>query len=113
MRHIWLLTVVGATLSALAGTASEAQAASIKECGRVGGPGYAVFNITTRVTSCRTARGMAKSYYRGRWTNVPRNPGRKFRRGAYTCSWQRWGPEGSDMRCTASGGRVVRWQASA
>jgi hypothetical protein len=110
-RKLWAAVVVGSLL-ALAPVPS-ASAARIRECGKVGGPGYQVFNITSRVTSCRQARKMARNYYRGHWRNVPRRAGRRFRRGAYVCRWRPSGVEGIDMRCTASRGRVVRWQASA
>jgi len=101
-----------ATTVALTGTTSEATAAPINECGKLRTSGYSVFNITSRVASCSTARRIARAYYRGRWTNLPRRAGRPFRRGSYTCRYRLWGYEGVDMRCTASGGRVVRFQAS-
>jgi hypothetical protein len=112
MRHVWLIPTLIATVVVLAGTTNEVAAASINECGRIPSNGYSVFNITTRVTSCRTARRMARRYYNGDWDNVPRRPGRTFQRGSYTCSYRLEGYEGIDMRCTATGGRVVRFHAS-
>lgn len=113
MRHVWLIPTLIATVVVLAGTTNEVAAASSNECGRIpSNGGYSVFNITTRVTSCRTARRMARRYYNGDWDNVPRRPGRTFRRGSYTCSYRLEGSEGIDMRCTATGGRVVRFHAS-
>jgi hypothetical protein len=94
----------------------EAQAAApIKECGDYpGGVGAGVYNITARVTRCRIARRMARRFWHGHWKNVPRTdlPGssRPFRRGSYTCRNRHIGIENNDMRCTASRGRVVRWQ---
>ena len=109
---VGLAAAMVATLVALAITPAGAIVAPIKECGdyRPTG-GYAVFNITSRVTSCRTARRMARTYYQGRW-KTPRRPGRSFQRGSYTCRYRLEGIEGVDMRCTASSGRVVRFQAS-
>jgi hypothetical protein len=96
--------------------AAQTQAAApIKECGNYpGGVGAGVYNITTRVTRCRVARRMARRFWHGHWRNVPRTdlPGsaRPFRRGSYTCRNRHIGTELNDMRCTASRGRVVRWQ---
>jgi hypothetical protein len=96
--------------------ASHARAAApIKECGDYpGGVGAGVYNITTRVTRCRVARRMARRFWHGHWKNVPRTDrprsGRRFRRGSYTCRNRHIGTELNDMRCTASRGRVVRWQ---
>lgn len=98
------------------GRTSPARAAApIKECGDYpGGIGAGVYNITTRVTRCSVARRMARRFWHGHWKNVPRTdlPGsaRPFRRGSYTCRNRHIGSELNDMRCTASGGRVVRWQ---
>ena len=69
-------------------------------------------NITTRVASCKTARRMARRFYRGAWTNIPRGA-TPFRRGTYVCRNRQVRYESSDMRCTASRGRVVRWQHGA
>jgi len=96
----------------LAGAPSRVDAAGINECGKLNTDGYSVFNITSRVASCGTARRMARAYYKGRWTNTPNRAGRPFRRGRYTCRYRLQGYEGVDMRCTAAGGRVVRFQAS-
>lgn len=94
-------------------TASGAAAATVRECGNYApGGGAGVYNITTRVTACRTARTMAKRFYNGRWTNLPRDA-RRFRRGKYTCRNRNTGIELADLRCTAAGGRVVRWQHGA
>lgn len=100
----WLRRVAGAQA-----------AAPIKECGDYpGGPGAGVYNITTRVTRCRVARRMARRFWHGHWTNVPRtdlpDSDRPFRRGSYTCRNRHIGTESNDMRCTASRGRVTRWQ---
>jgi hypothetical protein len=91
-------------------------AAPIRECGNYPRQqvGAGVYNITSRVTRCRTARRMARRFWHGRWRNVPRtdrpNSDRPFRRGSYTCRNRHLGIELNDMHCTASGGRVVRWQ---
>ena len=58
------LTLCAALLIPALGAPASASAASIKECGRYApGGGYGVYNITTRIVSCRTARGMARGYY--------------------------------------------------
>ena len=98
---------------AMAIPAAEASAAPVKECGDYApGGGAGVYNITARVTSCKTARRMARRFYRGAWTNVP-SDSRPFRRGRYVCRNRNTGYESADMRCTASRGRVVRWQHGA
>ena len=57
------------------GGSGPAAAAPVRECGDYApGGGAGVFNITARVTSCRTARRMARSFYRGRW-DIPRRDG--------------------------------------
>ena len=95
------------------GGSGPAAAAPVRECGDYApGGGAGVFNITPRVTSCRTARRMARNFYRGRW-DIPRRDGQRFRRGAYTCRNRNTGYEAADLRCTASRGRVVRWQHGA
>ncbi len=112
MRRFALLTVLAAAIAGAYGPVSPAVGAPIRECGRVGGSGYSVFNITSRVTSCATARRVARKYPPRRLEERAASLGPTIRRGSYSCRWQSWGVEGVDMRCTASGGRVVRWQAS-
>ena len=111
MRRLVPLTIAMA-VTVLPWAPGGARAAPINECGRLGGPGYAVFIITSRVVGCTKARAVARAYYKGRWTNLPRRQGQSFRRGSYTCRYRLQGIEGVDMRCTASGGRVVRFPAS-
>ena len=107
------LTVL-VTLALSAAVPAVAAGAPINECGRYApGGGAGVYNITTRVTGCSTARAMARNFYRGRWSNIPRRDGERFRRGPYSCRFLSQGYELSDLRCTASGGRVVRWQSGA
>jgi hypothetical protein len=87
-------------------------AAPIRECGDYApGGGAGVYNITTRVTSCRIARRMTRRFYHGRW-RIPRDS-RPFRRGDYTCRNRQIAYELADLRCTVSRGRVVRWQHGA
>ena len=57
------------------------------------------YNLTTRRVSCRRARRFALRY-RGTDTYFPRWNCREVNK-----------YEWSDVRCTASGGRVIRWQA--
>lgn len=91
-----------------------ASAAPIRECGNYGytedgrGPLWTyedvsgaspAYNLTTRRVACRTARRFALRY-RGTDSYYPRWKCREVNR-----------YEWSDVRCTASGGRVIRWQA--
>lgn len=118
------LLVMAALLSALPASAS---AAPIRECNmawdgtrwhygrdarRV--QGYSAGNFTTRVASCRTARRVF-----GATRRIQANSDREWRRKAKRTRavgrvWRclvvasRYG--WSDIRCTARGGRVVRWQ---
>lgn len=102
---------------------STSAVSSVKECEfRYGdgsvkdwypkGGGYAVYNVTSRITRCSVANTMAKSYYNS-----------TLRRGAfddrgYKCTKTITHPFGpgtdpeTDMRCT-KGDRVVRFQVSA
>jgi hypothetical protein len=113
VRLLAVCLVLAATVGVLAGAPASSSAAPIRECGDYApGGGAGVYNITTRVTRCRVARRMARNFYYGHWTNVPRDS-RPFRRGEYTCRNQQIGYELADLRCTASRGRVVRWQHGA
>jgi hypothetical protein len=85
-------------------------AASIRECGGAGtlyNGQVRVYNVTSRVVSCRFARRFARRQilYGGpacredRWCTYQ---GWRCRHIAYRAE--------SDIRCSKSGGRVVRWQ---
>jgi len=87
-----------------------AQAAPINECGDYAdhgngrmtwgyGPtsGAGIFNVTTRNVSCATAR---RAVIRQRFAG-------------YSCRNRRTGYESGDTRCTASYGRVIRFQSGA
>jgi hypothetical protein len=109
VKAIRLLAVVGCVAAASLLT-PESRAAPIRECGDYSPTGGAgVYNVTTRVTSCRTARRMARRFWNGKWGNF-RSDGWSFRRGSYTCRNRQLGVEFADLRCTASRGRVVHWQ---
>jgi hypothetical protein len=102
------LAVAAALLTpALAGP-TPAAAAPIKECGRhAPGGGYGVYNITTRIVSCRRARSMARAYYYGR----VRLPIGRYWWGPFRCVHRRLGSELNDLRCVRYDGRgVVHWQ---
>lgn len=110
-RIVVLLAVASSAVALL--LPSAASAAPVKRCGNYApGGGAGVYNITTRVTSCRQARLMARNFYRGRWSNVP-SDSRVFRRSAYRCRNRNVGIESAVLRCTARGGRVVRWEHGA
>ena len=76
-----------------------AEQAPIRECGDVSS--RLAYNVTSRVTSCGEARRVARAW-RGTST-VSRVRG-------FTCRYRDIGYEAGDIRCTRSGGRVVRWQ---
>ena len=90
-----------------------AAAAPIRECGNFDGlrwtyreiQGAGIWNVTSRVVGCRTARRMTSRAYR------TYRGGRAWRYRAWTCRILVQKHEYSDTRCTASGGRVVRWQS--
>ena len=102
----------------LCGVASSAPAA-IRECGAFDGvrfvpddevEGAGVYNITTSVATCRRARKIVRRF----WTDQSKWCGRNSsicRIGwGFTCRTTRLGTEYGDTRCTASRGRVVRFQ---
>jgi hypothetical protein len=107
--------------------ATTASAASIRNCGNYGYPeghtgrepiftdrdivGAGVYNIRTRVTRCRIARRMVRAFWDGRWDCD--GDGQVCRRGTYRCRNRRIGEEHAVMRCTASRGRVVRFEYGA
>ena len=62
--------------------------------------GAGLFNLTTRRVSCRKARRFA----------------RRYRQGSFVPGWrctENLAYEYGDYRCTASRGRVIRWQLGA
>jgi Ni/Co efflux regulator RcnB len=98
----------------LAGMAAPAQAARIIECGNWGATesgrsgwtyeeivGARIYNVTTRKVGCSKARRFVRRY-RGTDTYFPTWRCREFN-----------DYELSDIRCTASGGRVIHWQTGA
>jgi hypothetical protein len=106
-----ITTIAGAALL----TCTPASAAPIRECGNYDGArwtfdqidGAGIFNLTSRVVSCKTARRVA----------LRSHPGDRYRRtwswGDFTCRILAEAFEYEDVRCKASGGRVVRWQSGA
>jgi hypothetical protein len=105
-------------LLALAVDAPARAAAPIKECGNASfgasGPvftlgeisGAGIYNITTRVASCREARRVIR-----RWSSL--DGGMPARIRGLDCRNLREAYEYVDVRCTGSRGRVVRWQSGA
>ena len=103
------------------GASASAAAAPVKRCGNYGFPeghtgskpiftseeivGAGVYDIVTKVARCRTARRMVRRFWAGRWGDC--TPG--CRRGSFRCRDRQLGDEVARMRCTASGGRVVRF----
>lgn len=116
LKPIVMRLVVAGLLLAITSTASASQ--GIRECGGYD-PGYGfvsgdpmgagVYNITTRVVSCRTARKVVRRYYVENWC------GRSLSCyvGAWNCRTRILGSEYLDTRCTRSRGRVVRFQHGA
>ncbi len=110
MSRSGLLAAAVATIALAA--APAVGAAPIRECGNWGDHGdgrmrwgtsdihgAGIFNVTTRGVSCRVARRFVRRY-RGPSTHAPTWRCREHTR-----------HELSDVRCTASQGRVIRWQA--
>ena len=94
--------------------AGPAHAASIVECGNYGATasgrvgwtygdieGAGIYNVTTRNVGCATARRFVRRY-RGTDTYYPTWRCREIN-----------DYEFSDIRCTASRGRVIHWQTGA
>jgi hypothetical protein len=123
-----VLALAAAILVAVClGPPAAASAASIRSCGNYGYPeghtgrepifthreivGAGVYRIRTRVTPCRIARRMVRAFWNGRWDCD--GDGQVCRRGSYRCRNRRLGEEHAVMRCTASRGRVVRFEYGA
>ena len=120
-------TALGLALAAawLGSAVPAAAAAPLRDCGNYGYPegyggdrpiftqkeivGAGVYDIQTRVARCRTARRMVRRFWAGRWGDC--TPG--CTRGSFTCRDRRLGDEVFRMRCTASRGRVVRFEYGA
>jgi hypothetical protein len=114
--HCFLLSLA-ATALAMAMLAGLAQAAPIRECGNYPSEnnhwtyrsirGAGIGNVTSRRIACAEARHIVLHVRFGRRAPYrPHYPG-------WSCRYVRQGYEFADIRCTASGGRVVRWQAGA
>ena len=120
-----VLTVVVLAAAALACAGAPASAAPLKGCGNYGYPeghtgdrpvftyedifGAGVYGIHTRVVRCRTARRMVRRFWNGDWGRCDPT----CRRGRFRCRNTQTGDEVYVMRCTASGGRVVRFEYGA
>jgi hypothetical protein len=105
---------------------ASASGAQVRDCGNYGYPegydgskpiftdedivGAGVYDIRTKVTRCRpAARRMVRRFWNGRWGEC--DPG--CRRGSFRCRNRQIGDEVWIMRCTASRGRVVRFEYGA
>ena len=112
MKRIILMAVV---LGALLMCASVAPAASVRKCGNFDGTrwtnsqvqGAGIFNVTSRVAGCGTARKVARRAYN------TYSSGRTWRYHGWSCRILSQASESTDTRCTASGRRAVRWQSGA
>jgi hypothetical protein len=119
-RSVSLLLALAAVGLGVASPAG-ASAAPVRDCGNYGHPegheggrpiftqkdivGAGVFDIRTRVARCGTARRMVRRFWAGEWGDC--DPG--CRRGRFRCRNRQVGDEVWTMRCTAAGGRVVRF----
>src|SRR3954470_23104871 len=95
-----------------------AHAGPIRECGNYGLvngherwtygqiDGGGIFNVTSRVVRCRTARRVARHAY-------SKSGKRHYRYKHWKCHVLHEGLDYADTRCTRSRGRVVRWQVRA
>ena len=121
MMRMKTRTAILAVVFGAADLAAPAQGASIRECGNYGWPsdytgshpiftyrqidGAGTYNITSRVLTCAEARRVVRGADRVR----------RFRarvRGL-RCRLVDQGWEYTDVRCTGTRGRVVRWQSRA
>jgi hypothetical protein len=110
MRPIVAVAAASAGFALASPAVAPAEAAPIRECGNAGtlySGQVRVYNVTSRVVGCRFARRFARAQIRqggpacreDRWCTYR---GWRCRHVAYRAE--------SDVRCTKSGGRVVRWQ---
>jgi hypothetical protein len=90
--------------------APAAEGAPIRECGNAGTL-YAgqvrVYNVTSRVVGCRFARRFARRQMLDAGPACREDRWCTYR--GWRCRHVTYRAEG-DIRCTNSGGRVVRWQ---
>ncbi len=102
--------------------AASGASAAIRECGAFDGvrfvpddemEGAGVYNITTRVATCRRARKIVRRYWNDFSSWCDRSSSVCKIGWGFTCRRTRLGEEYSDARCTASRGRVVRFQYGA
>ena len=105
-----------------AAAAAPGASAAIRECGAFNGvrfvpddemEGAGVYNITTRVATCRRARKIVRRYWSDYSSWCDRGSSRCEIGWGFTCRRTRLGEEYFDVRCTASRGRVVRFQYGA
>ena len=83
--------------------APAAHGASVRECGDFTSA-YAG-NITTRIVTCSEARRVVRA-----WNKTAAKRGGNGRVLSYYCKYRDIKWEAGDIRCTATGGRVVHWQ---
>ena len=118
MKRIITATALAAALA----IAGSAQAAPIRDCGsRTAANGYqGIVNITSRNVSCSQARHIAFVIYRevgpdsGGYARCPHNCIVRWAGWRITVRWHATPPvagQAADVRSTASGGRVVHFQA--
>lgn len=108
---------------------TASSATPIRECGNYGWPrghrgdrpiftfrpieGAGTYNITTRVSPCRTAYRIIRRVQGRTYRRYCNRDATRCRVLRFTCREVRGGHEFSDMRCTGEGNRVVRWQSGA
>lgn len=110
-RNAIVGTLVASLVALLAITATPASAGAVRECGSWGDHGdsqlrwgmspvrgFGIYNVTTRNVGCSTARRFARRY-KGTDSYYPTWKCRETNE-----------YESSEVRCTRSGGRVIRWQ---
>src|SRR4051794_28984743 len=107
-----------ATAALALASAPSVSAAPIHACGNYGLvngheqwtygaiDGGGIFNVTSRVVHCRTARRVARHAY-------SKSGKRRYRYKHWNCHVLHEGLDYADTRCTRHGGRVVRWQGRA
>ena len=108
-RHVVVLLfcLAALTVGRLVGT-GETQP-PVRECGNLQASGPGVYNVTSRVIRCRTARRLARDLD-SNFGDHCSNSGRcRYR--AWECLFRASAERWIDIRCTRSRGRVFRYQS--
>lgn len=106
------LTVLSVTVATCLALLMPAAASAARDCGSYDGQrwtqgeiqGAGIFNVVGRSVSCRTARRVSLNAF-GSYRS-----GNRWKYGRWSCRIVAQSYEYTKARCTASAGRVVRWE---